>query len=179
MDKNYSAWIHNDVDEGDDPVDGEPEPFWRRFQRPARSSVASGLLVTLIAAGVGGTAYSTWKPETSTTQQPTAESSTTPEDSGPGAAEIEDVPTDEPLTSEEPVTDETWVEPAEPAVSEESSDDSDSDDASDSSDDEFPSWSDEYRAPRIERRHVHPAMGVPPGHLPDHRPFHAPGPPPR
>jgi len=143
MDVNYSRWMSKDPDAEPDVVEDEPRRF--RFRWPTRSAVASTAMVSLVVLGGGAFVRSIATPEVSADQVQTVETPTAEQDSGPGAASVDDS-----------------------ALDGSTSDDSTSD-SSESDDGTTSSWS----APtghrpgprRMERREFGPPNGVPPGPL--------------
>jgi len=94
MDVNYSRWMSTDPDAEPDDIEDEPRRF--SLPRPARSVVASGMLVALVALG-GGTLLRQSATSDASSDGPTqtVETHAAKDDSGPGAASVDDSMSDE------------------------------------------------------------------------------------
>ena len=88
MDVNYSRWMSKDPNAEPDVIEDEPRRF--SLPRPARSVVASGAMVALLALGGGALLRSIATPEVSTEKDQAVGTTTSDQSSGPGAAGTED-----------------------------------------------------------------------------------------
>jgi hypothetical protein len=137
MDVNYSRWMSTDPDAEPEEPENEPRRF--TLPRPARSVVASGALVALIALSGGAYVRSITTATVSADQTRAVEAPTDAESEGPGAAEIDE------STSYGSVSDDDRA--------------SDSSESDDETVDDPPS----LPGPRVKvRREVREANGVPP-----------------
>jgi hypothetical protein len=140
MDVNYSRWMSKDPDAEPEVIEDEPRRF--SFPWPSGSAVAATAMVSLIVLCSAAFVRSTATPEVTTDQAQTVETPTTEQDSGPGAASVDDS-----------------------ALVDSTSDDSTSDSAA-SDDSTTSDWSAPAGLPpgprRMERREFGPHNGVPP-----------------
>jgi hypothetical protein len=156
MDVNYSRWMSKDPDAEPEAIEDEPRRF--SIPRPARSIVASGALVALVALGGGAYVRSITTAPASADQTQAVETPTDSETSGPGAAAVDESVSDDSTSAD--TTADDWAD------DEPSPDSGEIDDGSTTSDVRVPAGS----LP-MDRREFRRAHGIPPGGLVRDRPL--------
>lgn len=158
---NYSRWMSKDPDAEPEVIEDEPRRF--SLPWPSGSAVAATAMVSLIVLGGAAFVRSIATPEVTTDQAQTVETTTSDQDSGPGAASVDESELNDPTSDYSGSDDST---PDDSTLDDSTLDDSTSD--SYASDD---SVTGEWSAPagpppgprRLERREFGPPDGVPPG----------------
>jgi len=158
MDVNYSRWMSKDPDAEPEVVDDEPRRF--RLRWPTRSAVASTAMVSVVVLGGGAFVRSLATPEVTADQAQIVETPTAEQDSGPGAASVDESELDG-STSDDSTSDYL--------TSDDSTSDYSTSDNSDSDDGTTSDWTAPAAPPpgprRMERREFGPPNGAPPGPL--------------